>query len=214
MYTGDEKLINNNVDLPYTMRSFWQWGYSNLLQNMQRGAFAEYIVHCALQQGNVDTEEERNTTTQSYDLNGPVIPSTGKKSRLEVKCAALVQLWDIKHPDRSTFTIRPAVMPDEDGDYNENAPRQRNNDIYIFVVYTATEKTDNILDLSWWKFYVVPTFRIELDPKLRTQRTISLKAVQRLTEPVGFTELCATIRSVCDEIPAEYDKYYEWPVKK
>ena len=188
MYTGNENLINNVSHMPYTMQNFWQWGYANLLQNMQRGTFAEFIVHCALLEGGIDTAEERNTTTQPYDLDGPIVPTTGKKSRLEVKCAAFVQLLDIKHPDRANFTIRPAVMPDEDGDFKDDAPRQRNNDIYIFCVYTATMKTANILDLSWWECYVVPTYRIDTDPHLKTQKTIffpentrdGLKLIMRL----------------------------------
>ena len=211
MYTGNENLINDGSHMPYTMQNFWQWGYSNLLQNMQRGTFAEFIVHCALLEGGIDTAEERNTTTQPYDLDGPIVPATGKKSRLEVKCAAFVQLWDIKHPDRANFTIRPAVMPDEDGDFKDDAPRQRNNDIYVFCVYTATTKTANILDLSWWEFYVVPTYKIDTDPHLKTQKTISLTSVRELTTPVSFSSLCNTIKSSCDEIPAEYEKYREWP---
>lgn len=213
MYNGTEHLVVNGADINFSLLDFWQWGYSNLLQNMQRGTFAEFIVHCALVSGGVHTLPERITTTQPYDLDGPIIQSNGKPSRLEVKSASFVQLWDIKHPDRASFSIAPAIAPDHTGDYPDGAPKQRNNDIYIFSVYTATNRDCNILDLSWWEFYVVPTYRIDTDSRLQSQKTISLTSVKNLTNPVDYSGLCGTIKAACAEIPAEYERYSE-PSKK
>ena len=214
MYNGNENLISDGRDLPYTMLNFWQWGYSNLLQNMQRGAFAEFLVHCALCEGGFNCSQARETTIQPYDLDGPIIPSTGEFSRLEVKSAAYVQVWDIRHPDRANFTIRPAVMPDINGDYNESASKQRNNDIYIFTVYTATDKSCNILDMSWWEFYVLPTYKIDTDETLCKQKTISLKKVKELCPTLSFDKLYDAIVDACNSIPAEYEHYIIPPDKK
>ena len=213
MYAGTEHLISDGGITEFSMLNFWQWGYSNLLQNIQRGAFAEFIVHCALKSGGVAIPDERCTTTQPYDLDGPIIQSSGKASRLEVKSAAFVQLWEIKHPERANFSIAPAIEPDSSGDYADGATKQRNNDIYIFAVYMATNRECNILDLSWWEFYVVPTYRIDADPVLRSQKTISLSCVKKLACPVPFADLCGTIKSVCSDIPASYEKYVELPAK-
>lgn len=213
MYTGTERLISNGVITNFSMLNFWQWGYSNLLQNMQRGTFAEFIVHCALQSGGIVTSDERYTTTQPYDLDGPIIPSSGKTSRLEVKSAAFVQLWDIKHPERANFSIAPSIEPDASGDYVDGSSKQRNNDIYIFSVYTATDRKCNIFDLSWWEFYVIPTYRIDTDLVLRSQRTISLNCVRKIASPTLFSHLCGAIKAACSEIPASYDKYVELPKK-
>ena len=207
MYNGNENLINDGKYLPYSMLNFWQWAYSNILQNMQRGTFAEYIVRCALKEHGLHENLGMKMGVAPYDLDGPVIPSTGKKARLEVKSAALVQLWDIHHPERSTFTIRPAVMPDPTGDYPDGAPKQRNNDIYIFTVYTATDRRRNMLDLSWWEFYVLPTFKIEADAVLRKQQTISLKAVKEWCPALSFDMLYDAIVEACNIIPAHFDRY-------
>ena len=48
MYNGDERLVHNGKYLSNTMLDFWKWAYSDILHNMQRGTFAEFIVKCAL----------------------------------------------------------------------------------------------------------------------------------------------------------------------
>ncbi len=202
MYNGNENLINNGEYLPNTILDYWQWAYSNILQNIQRGNFAEFIVKTALEAGGVDFNPGLKNDFAPYDLNGPIIASTNKQSRIEVKSAAFVQIWDIKHPERASFSIAPAMLPDETGDYRPDAPKQRNNDMYVFALYTAKDRRCNILDLSWWEFYVLPTHVINSDPVLNNQKTISLKRVQELCTPWGFDELYSEIQRVCDSIPS------------
>ena len=48
MYTGKEKLIFEDKDLGKTMLDFWSWAYSDLIRNLNRGAFAEFIVREAM----------------------------------------------------------------------------------------------------------------------------------------------------------------------
>lgn len=205
MYKGNENLINDGEYMPFTMLNFWQWAYSNLIHNMLRGTFADFVVKCALDTGGIITRSEIGTGLEPYDLEGPIIPSTGKTSRIEVKSAAFVQTWDIKHPDRANFSIAPATLPDETGDFVKGTPRQRNNDVYVFTLYTAKDKRCNILDLSWWEFYVLPTYKIEGDKDLRTQKTISLKRVREICQVQSFNTLCSAIADACNSIPAEYN---------
>ena len=202
MYTGNETLINNGEYLQYSMLNFWQWAYSNLILNVSRGTFAEFIVKSALDKHGFTYNSEMKTGFEPYDLDGPIIPSLNRLSRLEVKSAAYVQLWDIKHPDRASFSIAPAKLPDATGDFNDVAPRQRNNDIYVFTLYTAKDRNRNILDLSWWQFYVIPTFMIESDPILKKQKTISLKKVENMCDKLSFNNLCNGIIEACNSIPS------------
>lgn len=44
MYTGNERLIIAGKELQYSMLNFWQTSYSDILLNMNRGTFAEFIV--------------------------------------------------------------------------------------------------------------------------------------------------------------------------
>jgi len=207
MYKGNENLINNGQYLDVTIQDYWQWAYSNLLQNMQRGNFTEFIVKTALESAGIHSNDGLKKDLAPYDLNGPIIKSTGKQSRIEVKSAAKVQLWDIKHPDRLTFSIAPASVPDESGDYNDYAPKQRNNDLYVFAVYTATDRRCNVLDLTWWEFYVISTYKLESDEKFKQCKTISLQSVQSLSQRYLFDSLAEGIVSACNEIPSSFEHY-------
>lgn len=204
MYNGDEKLINDGKYLSYSILDFWRWTLSNIILNVNRGAFAEFIVKCALEQGGCLENLDEKTGMEPYDLDGPPIKSIGRKARIEVKSAAFVQYWEAKHPDRANFGIAPAVMPDETGDYPENAPKQRNNDLYVFCLYTARDKKRNILDLSWWEFYVLPTYQLESDERLIKQKTISLKRVKELCKVLTFNELFDAISDACSSIPSDF----------
>ena len=44
MYDGNEKLTFKNKELGGSILDFWSWAYSDLIQNMNRGVFAEFIV--------------------------------------------------------------------------------------------------------------------------------------------------------------------------
>lgn len=48
MYTGNEKFIFKDKDLGKTMLNFWSWAYSDLIRNVNRGAFAEFVVREAM----------------------------------------------------------------------------------------------------------------------------------------------------------------------
>ena len=50
-FTGSEHLHLGGSELPYDMLRFWQLSLSDILLNMNRGTFAEYIVRCALSDG-------------------------------------------------------------------------------------------------------------------------------------------------------------------
>jgi hypothetical protein len=212
MYNGDEKLINDGAYLPYTMLNFWQWCMSNVKFSMTRGTLAEFIVKCALDKGGYATRSEIGTGIEEYDLDGPIIPSTGKFSRIEVKSSAFLNSETNHISERSSFNIAPAKVL-EDNDYKRGAPQQRNNDIYVFTLYTATNNRCNILDLSWWEFFVLPTYKIEADERLKKQRTISLKVVRELCSTLSFDMLCSEIVTACNKIPATYEKYVVYPDK-
>ena len=48
MYTGNEKFIFKDKDLGKTMLNFWSRAYSDLIRNVNRGAFAEFVVREAM----------------------------------------------------------------------------------------------------------------------------------------------------------------------
>lgn len=201
IYDGKEKIVINGQYSDYSMIDFWRWAYSNIRHNMQRGNFADFLVRCALVDGGINTRQEIGTGLEPYDLEGPMIrhrDGSTSQSRIEVKSAGAYQTWG-RRTQRVSFSIAPAMMPIE-GDYKDGSPRQRNNDLYVFSYYTAFEESANILDMYWWKFYVVPTYMIENDAHLHSQKTISLASVETLSEPTSFEHLCDAIVRACTAI--------------
>ncbi len=201
MYNGDETLINDGKTLPYSMLNFWQWSLSNIQFGMTRGTFADFIVRCALDIGGVSTRKTIGTGFEPYDLEGPIIKSTGQISRIEVKSSAFLNSETGKYSERASFGISPARIR-INGDVKKASPKQRNNDLYVFCLYTAHDLQSNILDLSLWEFYVLPTYRIESDSRLCKQKTISLKKVRKICPTLSFETLCNAIIDICNSIPA------------
>lgn len=168
--TGNEHFSVNGREIDITMKDFWIWAYSDLTNNIHRSVLAEYIVSTSL--GNSAKTELSRIMWRPYDL----LSKEGYK--VEVKSAAYVQSWDAKHPDRISFRIAPARLPDKTGDYKDDAPLQRNSDVYVFCIYKAITKDESPLDLDKWDFYVLPT-KI-LDEKKPTQKTITLPSLMQL----------------------------------
>ena len=205
-YSGEESLILNGKELPYTMLNYWQVNLSEILLNMTRGGFAEFIVQCAMHAGGFDAFKDINLKNgiEPYDLDGPDIPVLNRSSRIEVKSAAAVQLntpddvdlSDFPH-SRLVFRIKKSI------DYSKDEIPRHNSDLYVFAHYTATRKSDNMLDMKNWDFYVYPTFKIDenTDAKLSEQKTISLTRIEQIGIPKqSFETLYSEITKVIEEI--------------
>ncbi len=88
MYTGNEKLEYKGKKLPYSMLLFWQTSLSDILLNLNRGTFAEYVVRCALSEGGFDSLKEANGRLVRRMLKSGIMkdfryePAEEEKSRL------------------------------------------------------------------------------------------------------------------------------------
>ncbi len=203
--TGDERIIVQGHCTAYSILNFCQYAFSDIIINTNRGTFAEFIVKSAMEYGGFCDQQPVKSDWEPFDLIGPIIPSTGVHSRIEVKSASIVQRWtkDEDEPvvnyklSKIRFGIAPAKLPDETGDYPESADRQRNNDLYVFCFYKASRKSDNILDMSLWSFYVCPTNVLKRPMVSDRQKTISLTKINQLgIQPVRFEDLYSKILSV------------------
>ena len=213
--SGLEHLMCGNFALPFHVAEYWQWAYSDMLRNTQRGVFAEYLVKAALDLGGIRVNEEIRSNFEPFDLLGPEIRNQVtpphleyssydiRNCRIEVKSSSYIQSWD-PHPGtipKISFSIAPAKLPDKYGDFRPDAPRQRNSDLYIFAIYTATKKEQNILDTNLWEFYVVQTS--VLNEKCGEQKTLSLAKLKTLgSNKVAFCGLCQSIVDACKEMSA------------
>lgn len=167
---------------------FWSWAYSNLLSNLVRGVFAEYIVAHTL--GIADQPR--------IDWNAFDLMYRGK--RIEVKASAYLQSWPQKTRSRIGFDIRPKISWDaETGESLLTAARSA--DCFVFCLYQETELSGRmptaVLDLRRWCFYVasVP----ELEETFGDRKKASLRGLApfgpfpsgelktRIDEKLGFT---------------------------
>ena len=190
MYTGNEKFIFKDKDLGKTMLNFWSWAYSDLFRNVNRGAFAEFVVREAMntQCRNTPPRPDFRVSMDAYDLLSP------DGIRVEVKSSAYIQAWESEHPARISFRIAPAKSLDSSGNYSADSQYCRHSDVYVFCVWTAMSREQNILDLSLWDFYVIATKT--LDQKVPNQKTITFQSLLSLQpRKVDYFGLYEAIRS-------------------
>ena len=185
--TGDEPLHSggNPIRPEGTVLNFWQWSASGLIDNTQRGALAEYIVALAI--GAAD--DTRRPEWASYDIKTP------DSIKVEVKSSAYIQNWGQNKESTPRFSIRQAFAWNPDTDtYSDE--KIRDSDIYVFCLHKHRDKeTLNLLDVSQWDFYILPTAALEREAK--EQKTIGLASLERLgARKVSFGQIHDTIRDV------------------
>lgn len=175
--SGDERITFRDEPVGYSVRDFWSWNCSDLLNNTLRGEYAEFIVATALK---LNISNQR-VNWEPWDLTYPLAwaDAAGERQnvRIEVKSSAYCQSWQQRRLSKISFGIRPTRLQGEDGRYSEEMRRQ--SDVYVFCLFAEKDsgKADP-LRLERWEFYVLPTGK--LDESCGKQKTISLASLLRL----------------------------------
>ena len=105
-----------------TVGDFWQWDYSDIVGNTNRGVLAEFVVSRAL-----GSTARVRTNRTSYDVVMPV------GIKVEVKSSACLQSWAQSEVSRSQFSIGKTSGWDlETGEYTEEP--QRHSEVYVFCL--------------------------------------------------------------------------------
>jgi hypothetical protein len=185
--TGDEHLTDQGKKINYRLIDFWRWSVSDILSNATRGRFAEFIVGTAVGLGLKISRDEWG----AYDLK------TEEGIKIEVKSAAYIQSWHQKNFSAIMFSIKPSKYWDADSNMQNGEP-MRHADVYVFCHLNHKDQlTINPLMMEQWDFYVLPTFRI--DNYKRSQSSITLKSLRKLTEPVAYNVLKSEIEIAYQE---------------
>jgi hypothetical protein len=182
---GDEPLTYRGAEVGATLRDFWSWACSDLISNAMRGVLAEYVVGVAL--GCV-----AGSTRLEWDLTDLRTPAG---VRVEVKSSAYVQSWRQERLSTISFDIRPTLGWDA-GANSYATERRRQADVYVFGVFTATDKAAaDPLNLDSWDFYVMSTDR--LNAAVGEQRSINLSSLLRhRPRKAAFGELAAVVDEI------------------
>lgn len=185
--TGNEYLTENGEKTEYNLLDFWSWSMSDILSNATRGRFAEFVVGTAV---GLDPKNLRDEW-DAYDLK------TDNGIKIEVKSAAYIQTWNQKKISTISFSIKAAKFWDSETFFEDLQPR-RHADIYVFChLKHIDQATIDPLKMEQWDFYVLPTFK--LDQYKRSQSSITLNSLRKLTEPIEYSELKTKINKDSEE---------------
>ena len=183
LLSGNEKFCLNGIELGFTVRDYWQFQFSNLIDNL--GYVAEFLVAKALAKDEPD------------NCNGWTLFDTQYRGkRIEVKATSYWQSWKEGHEisEQRTFSIRKTHVKYQDAD----SKLERQNDIYIFCLDKGKNKeSSNPLNLENWTFYVVPTEII--NNLFGNQKTLSLNRLTKI-EKYGIGITYDIIKETVDNI--------------
>ena len=170
----DSNFVNGCDATNFSVGNFWQWAYPDLQQNNIRGILAEFIVAKAL---NIPLSVR--DTWDDYDLKTP------DGIKIEIKSGAYLQSWGQAELSNIVFTGLCGQVWDAESRCR-GGDAQFRADIYIFAVQIAkTHEEFNQLDLAQWEFYLLPQKVLQK----RGTKSMSLNALKKLVEPVGFSDL-------------------------
>ena len=164
------------------LETFRRWALGNLVENRNRGLFAEWLVGTAL-----GVVEQERLEWDEADLRY-------QDRLIEVKASGRGQAWPQDKPSTPTFDIRQRTRSwnAQTDTVEEFDPPRRVADLYVFCLHQAYPATnDNVADPDEWAFWIVSTETI--DAELDAQRTIGLSRLNQLTDPVTWHELSNNI---------------------
>jgi hypothetical protein len=154
-----------------TLLDYWSWAYSDIMENVQRAIYAEFLVACAL-----GLSEGVRVGWRSYDLR------YGDK-RVEVKASAYVQSWRTNKPSAITFGVGKRLEMDDETAAFGTVPA-RYADTWVFALFEPkAHPAGDILDTSLWRFYVVSN--VALETRIGEQKTAGLATIERLGGAAG-----------------------------
>ncbi len=151
---------------------FWEWGFSDLLQNTTRGVLAEYIVAFLL-----GIDKEPRNPWDAYDLKL-------KEGRtIEIKTMSKLQAWVQKKLSDPKVVLAPTRKWDPKTGITEKLSTF-NAGLYIFCYFKAdNHKEADPLNLKQWEFFIFTKKQIK--KILSGQKSISLKRILGLgIEPI------------------------------
>jgi len=175
--SGHEPLTNKGKPIGPTLADFWGWSRSDLVENIARGVFAEFVVATAL---GLSVDGTRDGWA-AFDF---VTPSGTK---VEVKSAAYLQSWHQNALSKISFSTRSSHAFDpEKGKFAEEKKLQA--DVYVFCLLAHTDKESvDPLCLEQWRFYVLSTSQLE--ERTRSRESITLESLEAMTHAIEYEGL-------------------------
>ena len=179
------------MGLELNMENYYKWAASNLVDNRNRGIFAEWLVGQAL---NVIKDDDQRIEWDAVDLRFQDVA-------IEVKASGRNQAWEVTRSSKPRWSI-PKKKRTWDAKNDEVIPLnppKRNADVYIFCLHESIPATnENVADPTSWSFWIVTT-KI-LDKELGDQKSLGEGALNQLTQAVTWSELSGEFKKVLGSI--------------
>ena len=168
---GTEQLVNGDSRITNAeILDFWRYAFSDLKANNIRGILAEWIVAKLL-----NLPLNMRDPWAEWDLDF-------ENYKLEVKASAYLQIWKQKQLSKIIFTgLKKHRLNQKTNKYAKTATYNANWYVFCVQIETDAQKWD-ALDLSQWRFYVVPK------AKIRGRQSVSLKVVETMSEEMTANE--------------------------
>ena len=168
---------------------FRRWALGNLVDNRNRGLFAEWLVGEAL---DVIDEATPRREWDAYDL-------MYRETRIEIKASGRSQSWSQERPSTIRFGIeqRSSSWTAASDEWIPHDQPTRFADVYVFCLHQPVPATnENVVDPAHWTFWVVSTE--VLDQELGSQKSLGIRTLNRLASPVAWSD-------IRDEVDARVD---------
>jgi hypothetical protein len=160
--------------LNMTVLDYWRWAHADVLENVQRGIYAEYLVGAAL-----GITNQVRVGWNPYDL-------LYGDYKIEVKSSAYLQAWEQTVLSKISFGIGVRSHVDPQG--SKALDPRYHADCFVFCVFGNKDAaTANVLDAAQWWFYVVPISR--LIEYCNVAKSVVENRVKQITNAVSYTEL-------------------------
>lgn len=183
---ADQKFTLGGETLDFGVADFWRWGCSDLVGNVWRGVLAEFIVGTAL---DCAPDGPPRVEWDACDF------CTSDGIWVEVKSSAYLQSWAQEGLSEIAFSIKPTQGWDAETNVFAKE-KSRQADVYVFCLLAHRNKaTVDPLNLDHWRFYILPTIRLRDRP---SSESISLVALERLTEGVSYSNLRTAVQTAAD----------------
>ena len=171
--------------------SYHRWAAGNLVDNRNRGIFAEWLVGQAL----------RAIEEGSYRVEWDAWDLDYRGVGIEVKASGLSQSWN---PDvaskRPSFNIAPpkSVWHAGADSWETNDDGTRPAHVYVFCLHEPVPATNqNVADPNEWRFWVISGRA--LDKHLGEQQTVGIATLNRFANPIPWTELEPSVDALVAE---------------
>ena len=158
------------ANLKRNVGDFWQWAYSDVLQNTTRGVLAEYILAVLL-----EIDQQPRVPWDAYDLK------LKDGTTVEVKTMSKLQGW----AQQKLTTPAVILKPTREWDFKTGKMKLEpsfNAQVYAICYFTAeTHEEADPLNLDQWRFYFLS--RNKLISILDGRKTLSLKHLEAAGVP-------------------------------